>query len=189
MATDIKINLLPWREELREQKKKEFLNVLVGVLLFAGILVFGVDRFYNTAIDNQQARNNFLDREIKTLEERIDEIKLLQQQRNQLLSRMQVIQELQGNRPVIVRLFDELARQLADRVFFSSITFQNNKLDIRGIAESNNRISAQLRNFDESDWFASPNVTAITADQNYGAQASRFTLTVDQSAPRKEGED
>ncbi|MDZ7685177.1 MAG: PilN domain-containing protein [Gammaproteobacteria bacterium] len=165
MATDIKINLLPWREERREEKKREFLNVLVAVLLFAGIIIFGVDRYYNAEIDTQQARNSFLQGKIGELEDRIAEIKQLQQQRNLLLSRMQVIQQLQGNRPVIVRLFDELARQLADRVFFTSLEVKNSKLDIRGIAESNNRISSQLRNFAESDWFANPNVTEITADQ------------------------
>lgn len=185
---DININLLPWREELREQKKREFLNVLVAVLAVAGLMVFGVDRYYNAEIDSQNARNNFLQREIQGLEDRIAEIKQLQNQRSLLLSRMQVIQELQGNRPVIVRLFDELARQLADRVFFQSVTFSNSKLAVRGVAESNNRISSQLRNFDESDWFASPNVTAITADQEYGSQASRFTLSVDQSTPKKEEE-
>ncbi len=184
--SDIKVNLLPWREELREQKKREFLNVIGAMLVFAAVIIFGVDRFYNGSIDTQESRNSFLKREITVLEERIAEIKLLQQQRNQLLSRMQVIQELQGNRPVIVRLFDELARQLADRVFFNSLDFEKSKLTISGVAESNNRISSQLRNFDESDWFAGPNVTAITADQDFGAQASRFALTVNQSTPKKE---
>ncbi|MEK9824218.1 MAG: pilus assembly protein PilN, partial [Gammaproteobacteria bacterium] len=116
MSHDIRINLLPWREELREQKKQEFLQITVGVLAVAGLIVFGVDRYYNAAIDNQTARNNFLKREISVLEERIAEIQLLQQKRNQLLARMKVIQELQGNRPIIVRVFDELARQLAPRV-------------------------------------------------------------------------
>lgn len=114
---DIKINLLPWREERRDAKKKEFLKVIVGVLLMAGLIVGGFDRYYNIAIDRQTARNSFLGGEIKTLEGRISEIQQLQQKRNELLARMTVIQNLQGNRPIIVRLFDELARQLAPRVF------------------------------------------------------------------------
>lgn len=183
---DIKINLLPWREELREQRKKEFLNILVGVLLLAGVIVFGIDRFYNDAIDTQTARNNFLEKEIQVLDERIAEIKLLQQKRQELLSRMQVIQDLQGNRPIIVRVFDELARKLSDRVFYTDVQMNGKKLAIRGIAESNNRISSQLRNFDESDWFAGPNVTEIKADPGFGPQASQFTLSVEQSAPKKE---
>jgi type IV pilus assembly protein PilN len=186
MATDIKINLLPWREELREEKKKEFLNITLAVLLLAGSIVGGVDRYYNRAIDNQTARNDFLRREISTLEERIAEIKLLQQKRNELLSRMKVIQELQGNRPIIVRVFDELARQLAPRVFFTALEMKESNLAIEGVAESNNRISNQLRNFSESEWFDSPNVTAITADVSFGPQASQFSLTVSQTTPKKE---
>ncbi len=185
---DIKINLLPWREELREQRKKEFLNVIVGVLLLAGVIIFGFDRYYSGAIDTQTARNNFLKQEIKVLEGRIQEIQLLQQKRNELLSRMKVIQALQGNRPIIVRLFDELARQLAPRVFFTDLRLVGKTLSIRGIAESNNRISSQLRNLSESDWFDKPNVTEINADPNYGPQASQFTLTVEQSTPKKEEE-
>ena len=190
MAADIKINLLPWREQLREEKKKEFLNILVAVLILAAAIVGGVDRFYNNEIDQQTARNDFLKREIGVLEERIEEIKLLQQKRNELLSRMKVIQELQGNRPIIVRVFDELARQLAPRVFYTEVDMSDDGLSIKGIAESNNRISNQLRNFSESEWFFRPNVTAITADPNYGPQASQFELTVVQTTPnQKEDEE
>jgi len=189
MANDIKINLLPWREELREEKKKEFLNITVAILLLAAAIVGGVDRYYNRAIDIQNSRNTFLTAEIQVLEGRIEEIKLLQQKRNELLSRMKVIQELQGNRPIIVRVFDELARQLAPRVFFTSLLMDDQSLSIQGVAESNNRISNQLRNFTESDWFDKPNVTAIKASSNYGPQASQFSLTVSQTTPKKEEEE
>ncbi len=188
MSHDIRINLLPWREELREQKKQEFLQITVGVLAVAGLIVFGVDRYYNAAIDNQTARNNFLKREISVLEERIAEIQLMQQKRNQLLARMKVIQELQGNRPIIVRVFDELARQLAPRVFFTQAQMQGAELAINGVAESNNRISNQLRNFSDSEWFEGPNVTAINANPSYGPQASQFAMTVEQTTPKREGD-
>ena len=185
---DIKVNLLTWRDERREQKKKEFLNVLVGVLVFAGVIIFGIDRYYNGEIETQKSRNNFLTKEIQVLEGRIAEIQSLQQQRNELLARMQVIQQLQGNRPIIVRVFDELASQLAERVFYNSVKLAGGKLEVRGVAEANPRISSQLRNYNESDWFANPNVTAITADPTFGPQASRFNLSVEQSTPKKEQE-
>ena len=154
-------------------------------LLLAGAIVGGVDRYYNRAIDLQTSRNAFLTAEIQILEGRIEEIKLLQQKRNELLSRMKVIQELQGNRPIIVRVFDELARQLAPRVFFTSVLMKAQELSIKGVAESNNRISNQLRNFTESTWFDKPNVTAIKADSIYGPQASQFSLTVSQNYAEK----
>jgi len=180
---DIKINLLPWREELGEERKQEFLKVLIGLVVVAAAITFGGVSFYNGEIDTQQARNNYIDNEIKVLEGRIDEIKLLQQKRNELLARMKVIQELQGNRPVIVRLFDELARRLADRVFFTSLSSKGKAIMLDGVAESNNRISSQLRNFDESDWFEKPNVIGIVADPSNGPQASRFKMEVQQSTP------
>lgn len=181
--SDIKINLLPWREELREEKKKEFINVTVGVILVAGLIVFGVDRFYTNSIDGQTARNKYISDEISELEGKIAEIQALQKQRAELLARMKVIQELQGNRPIIVRLFDELARKLSDRVFFTSLTFKGAQLDVRGIAESNNRISSQLRNFEDSEWFTGSNVTEIDANPTFGPTASSFSLTVEQTTP------
>ena len=183
---DIKINLLPWREQRREDKKREFLQVLAGVAVLAGAITFGVDRFYNSAIDTQASRNTYLQKEITVLEGRIQEIQQLQTKRQELLARMQVIQSLQGNRPIIVRVFDELARQLADRVFYTDLRLQAGKLDIQGVAESNNRISSQLRNFDESEWFKNPNVRAINAQPAFGPQAAAFTLTVLQDTPQKE---
>ena len=97
-------------------------------------------------------------------------------------------QELQGNRPIIVRVFDELARQLAPRVFFTQAKMQGADLAINGVAESNNRISNQLRNFSDSEWFEGPNVTAIKADPSYGPQASQFAMTVEQTTPKREGD-
>jgi type IV pilus assembly protein PilN len=148
---DIKINLLPWREELREERKQEFLKVLGGVAVIGALVVFAGMQYFKGEIESQSDRNGFLTAEIKVLEGRIGEIKSLQQKRNELLARMKVIQELQGNRPVIVRLFDELARRLADRVYFTSLSYNGKSISIDGVAESNNRISSQLRNFDESE--------------------------------------
>tara|TARA_B110000211_G_scaffold176371_1_gene199318 strand:- start:327 stop:587 length:261 start_codon:yes stop_codon:yes gene_type:complete len=80
-------------------------------------------------------------------------------------------------------MFDELARKLAERVFYTEIAVRDKSLQISGVAESNNRISSQLRNFQESDWFTKPNVTAINAAPTYGTQASSFELSVQQDVP------
>ena len=72
-----RINLLPWREQLREERKKEFMTVLVLIIIFAGGLVFLGDRYLNGKIDHQNARNEFLQKEITLLEARIKEIKEL----------------------------------------------------------------------------------------------------------------
>lgn len=180
------INLLPWREWERERKQKEFLGQLVGVLIIAVLAILGAGRYLDASIENQNARNNFLDREIKLLDERIAEIRDLRKQREDLLARMRVIQELQGNRPVIVRVFDQLVQTLAKGVHYRRAQLSGADLVVAGVAESNNRISALMRNIDGSDWFASPNLKGIKEDpQNpdYGEQASTFDLSFVQTNP------
>ncbi|GGC91483.1 PilN domain-containing protein [Halopseudomonas salina] len=179
-----RINLLPWREQLREERKKEFMTVLVLIIIFAGGLVFLGDRFLNGKIDHQNARNEFLQKEITLLEARIKEIEQLQARRTQLLDRMKIIQDLQGNRPIIVRVFDELARTLPDGVHFDSLGMQGPTISIKGRAESNSRVSNLMRQMDASDWLTSPNLTAVRAVTSGGLdQANVFELSVKQTEP------
>jgi type IV pilus assembly protein PilN len=186
-----RINLLPWREWERERRKKEFLGNVAGVLVAGVVLVLGAGWYLDGKIDNQNARNAFLQQEITVLDQRIAEIQNLQKTRQDLLERMRVIQELQGNRPVIVRVFDELVRTLAKGVHFADLQMSGNRLAVAGVAESNNRISSLMRNLDNSEWFASPNLRSIKEDPtnvNYGAQASTFNLTFVQTNPNKAAE-
>ncbi|MEL0168401.1 MAG: PilN domain-containing protein [Pseudomonadaceae bacterium] len=180
-----RINLLPWREQLREERKKEFLTILALVVLFAGALVFLGDRYVNGQIENQNARNAFIKSEIAQLERRIKEIEQLQARRAQLLDRMKIIQDLQGKRPIIVRVFDELARTLPDGVYFTDIGLKGSAISIKGGAESNSRVSNLMRQLDASDWLTAPNLTAVKAVTS-GAldQANVFQLTVKQTEPR-----
>ncbi len=181
-----RINLLPWREWERERRKKEFLVNLGGVLV-AGVALVAVFGWYlGGRIEDQESRNAYLQKEIAVLDQKIAEIRDLQKTRDELLARMRVIQELQGNRPVIVRVFDELVRTLAKGVHFRSLAMQGNRLSVEGVAESNNRISTLMRNLDNSDWFASPNLKSIKEDpqnSDYGPQASTFNLTFVQTHP------
>lgn len=187
-----RINLLPWREWERERKRKEFLGNLAGVFIGAVVLVLVAGWYLDGRIENQQSRNAFLEREIEELDRKIVEIQNLQKTRDELLARMRVIQELQGNRPVIVRVFDEMVRTLAKGVHFRKLEMKGNRLAVEGEAESNNRISSLMRNLDNSDWFASPNLKTIKEDPtnvNYGAQASTFNLTFVQTNPNEPADD
>ncbi len=179
-----RINLLPWREQLREERKQRFLVSLVGVLIVAGGLVFLADQYFQNAIERQVARNDFVRQEIAVLDKRIAEIKELRERRQQLLERMKIIQDLQGNRPIIGRVFDQLVRTLPDGVYFTELKMTGKNIAIVGAAESNNRVSNLMRNLDGSDWLDAPNlneVKAVTA----GAvdQENVFRLTVQQTQP------
>ena len=176
-----RINLLPWREELRRQRQKNFLIALGATVIVAVVLIFLRDLMLNASIENQKARNQFIQTEISTLNGKIKEINELKKKKEELLARMEVIQNLQGNRPVIVRVFDELVRVLPDGVYFTSLRMDGNVVSVEGISESNNRISKLMRQLDESNWFSNPNLTAVKALKE--SEGSSFELTFRQVTP------
>ena len=178
------INLLPWREQLREERKQRFLVTLAGVFIVgAGVVLLG-DQYLGSAIEQQDARNDFVRKEIAVLDARIKEISELKTRRQQLLERMKIIQDLQGNRPIIGRVFDQLVRTLPDGVHFTGVKMTAKNIAIVGAAESNNRVSNLMRNLDSSDWLTSPNLTEVKS-VTAGAldQANVFQLTVQQTQP------
>lgn len=177
-----RINLLPWREQLREERKREFFVLLMGVVVIAVGIVFLVDRNFRSDIRYQQGRNDFLRREILVLDAHIAEINELKEQKEQISSRMEVIQDLQGSRPVIVRIFDELVKTLPAGVYFNSVKRTGERLEIEGIAESNNKVSELMRRIDDSQWFVNPSlqqISAASADANSDQRAANaFSLTL-----------
>ncbi|WP_252176562.1 PilN domain-containing protein [Endozoicomonas sp. 4G] len=184
-----RINLLPWREQLREERKKRFFAVWMMTILAAGSVIFMADLYTGNVISEQQNRNQYLQNKIIQLDKSIAEIKGLREKRAQLLERMEVIQSLQGNRPIIVRVFDQLARLIPDGVHFKSLQYQGDTLKLVGVAESNNRISSLMRNFDASEWFSDPNLTAVRKVTLGGNRMNEFDLTVIRTSPEKEGGD
>lgn len=179
-----RINLLPWREELREERRKRFLLTLVGMLVGSVGLVLIADQIISSATDQQVARNTYLSKQIAAVDERIKQISDLKARRQQLVERMRIIQELQGNRQISGRIFDQLARTLPDGVYFTEVKLKDKTLSITGAAESNNKVSELMRNLDASDWFDAPSLTevkATTAGQL--DQANVFQLTVHQTQP------
>lgn len=184
-----RINLLPWREELREERRKRFLLILGCVLVGATGVVLIANQAISGAIDRQVARNEYIGKQIAVVDERIKQISDLKARRQQLVERMRIIQDLQGNRPISGRIFDQLARTLPDGVYFTEVKMEGKTLSITGAAESNNRVSDLMRNLDASDWFDASSLTevkATTAGQL--DQANVFQLTVRQTQPAAAGD-
>jgi len=180
-----KINLLPWRQEFRAQKQKEFQQVAALVVIAAGFSVFMWMKFVDSQVANQNERNQLLQTEITALNRQVREIKDLKKRRQELIDRMRVIQELQGNRPLAVRYFDEMVRATPEGLWLSNLKRNGRTLKISGVAESNNRVSSFMRNLDQSEWFESPNLTGVTAKPAFGEQASAFEMTVNVSSRKK----
>jgi type IV pilus assembly protein PilN len=186
-----RINLLPWREERREQRRKRFLLVLVGVLAGSAGALLMANQVISSAIERQIARNDYIGKQIAVVDERIKQISDLKARRQQLVERMRIIQDLQGNRPISGRIFDQLARTLPDGVYFTEVKMAGKTLSITGAAQSNNRVSDLMRNLDASDWFDAPSLTevkATTAGQLDQANVFQLTVRQSQAATVEDGE-
>ncbi|WP_347331489.1 PilN domain-containing protein [Marinimicrobium locisalis] len=183
-----RINLLPWREAYREEKKKEFIGVLVFVVVVACLIGYLWVSTVQSSIADQNERNRLLKTEIAALEAAVQEIRELREKREELLARMRVIQDLEGTRPVIVRYFDDMVRAIPDGVYLTRMQRTGEVIQLEGIAESNNRVSSFMRNLDESDWFAAPNLSSVTAAPEQGEQANAFRMSVRTSAPAEDGD-
>jgi type IV pilus assembly protein PilN len=178
-----RINLLPWREAQRKERKREFVSILGGAA-FLMLAIIGYVHFHVSGmIDYQKSRNSFLEKEIAEVDKKIKEIKDLEAQKKQLLNRMNVIQELQTRRPMVVHMMDQLARSIPDGVYLTKIGQKNQNLTLEGMAQSNARVSAFMRNLDSSNWFSNPKLNVIQVAQQDNTRASKFTLNVKQLTP------
>ncbi len=184
-----KINLLPWRDERRKEQKTEF-AIMLGICAVVALLVWGVIHFYhNLLIEYQQNRNQYITSQIELLDKKIEEIKRLEKEKQRLLARMRAIELLQGNRPLIVRLFDELVRSLPEGVSVNKVSQKKTKITIEGVAQSNARVSSFMRNLESSEWLKDPELDIIQAKDNKGQRISNFTLRFSQVVPLGEDEE
>lgn len=187
-----RINLLPWREERRAQRRKEFLAML-GLAALAGVvLAFLIISWHGAQIDGQNERNEYLRTQIQSLDTQIQEIERLDEQKARLLARKEVIEQLQASRSQMVHLFDSLVRTIPDGVVLTSIRQEGQKLTLEGRSQSNARVSTYLRNLERSGWMTSPELSIIEARAGEPGLPFVFNLSVtlaNPNAPRDEDGD
>lgn len=178
-----RINLLPWREERRKQRQQEF-YILLGVSAVAAIIAVFVSLWYiESQIEAQTARNNTLAQEIKALDKQIAEIEELDRQRDRLIARKEIIEQLQATRSQMVHLFDELVRTLPEGVQLNSIKQGGSTLTLEGVAQSNARVSAYMRNLDASAWLKESEIVKIEAKGTDKTVPYTFSLKVNLEDP------
>ncbi|BBL72662.1 PilN domain-containing protein [Methylogaea oryzae] len=178
-----RINLLPWREELRKQQQQEFFLAIGAGVVVVCVAMGVVHGYIGANIDYQAQRNQFLQSEIDALNKQIAEIKELEAKKNRLVAKMEVIQQLQGSRPEAVHLFDELAKTVPDGVKLDEVTQGGRTLSLKGVAQSNARVSAYMRNLDGSPWLENPVLSVIeTKGSASGDRPNRFDMSVHQTA-------
>lgn len=184
-----RINLLPWRAEIRKQQQKDFIAAIgLGATLTVAAMMLIHFRI-SAEQDYQADRNHYLESEIAVLDKRIKDIQDLEAKKKRLIAKMEVIQQLQASRPEIVHLFDELGRTIPEGVYLSDLTQADKNITVNGVAQSNARVSAYMRNLESSAWLKSPvlNIIETKVDNRDSRKErqSRFTLQVKQSNDNK----
>ncbi len=187
-----RINLLPWRENLRKKKQRDFGVAALTSVLIVGLGCAGVYFYIDSQIEFQNKRNAYLKQEIAAMDRKIKEIKELEKTKARLIARMNVIQELQGSRPQVVHLFDEVVNTIPEGAHLTQFKQKGNKLTLTGLAQSNARISSYMRNIDHSGWVDKPVLQVISNKggkgnkQQVGAGLSQFTLNAIEMPPKKQ---
>jgi len=181
-----RINLLPWREAERQKRQRDF-GVAMGGSVVAGVLITVLAMLaYSSMISAQDRRNQRLTTEIKELEKSITEIDGLERQKERLLARMEIIEELQKSRPEVVHLFDEMTRKLPEGVYLTGLKQQGSRIEIRGVAQSSTRVSALMRQIDSSEWLRDPEVDKVETTQSGNSRQAEFVVYLKQI--RQEGD-
>jgi type IV pilus assembly protein PilN len=175
-----RINLLPWREEQRQKRKKEFGLALVGALLLAAGATLGTQLYYTQQIAYQNERLRILDTEIEDLNAKIAEINQLETQKRRLLARMEVIERLENTTPEAVTLVDSLVDTIPSGTWLTEAKQQGARITLTGLAQSNARISDFMRNIDESPWIRDPFLDDIVNDGTGPIRDGRFNLLITQ---------
>ena len=171
-----RINLLPWREQERKVRRREFL-IAAGAAVFAAVIfALGGKVVYSSWTDAQNEKNNLLKKEIVKLDAQIADIQDLENRKQRLVARMEIIETLQRKRPEIVHLFDELVKTVPEGVYLTQLKETGNKLEIRGVAQSSTRVSTFMRNIDASAWMENPQLQVVESAKDSPTGGSSFTL-------------
>jgi len=174
-----RINLLPWREQERKIRRREFMVAAAGAVFASIIFILGGKLLYSSWTDAQNEKNNLLKKEIVKLDAQIADIQELENRKQRLVARMEIIERLQRKRPEIVHLFDEIVKTVPDGIYLTTIKQTGNKLEIHGVAQSSTRVSTFMRNIDSSVWMDNPVLQVVESAKDSATGGSNFTLTSD----------
>jgi type IV pilus assembly protein PilN len=176
-----RINLLPWRDEQRKERKLRFL-VWLGGAAVAAFATAGIGwLLMDSMVSAQRARNDRLNSEIAELDKQIEKINSLEADKARFIARMEVIEKLQRSRPEIVHVFDEITKQLPDGVYLTGITQTGTRLKFEGVAQSSTRVSAFMRNIDGSSYLRNPELEIVQTNVGQNAVGAAFVLYADQA--------
>jgi type IV pilus assembly protein PilN len=179
------INLLPWRQKIREEAQKEFLILLASVVGIALFIIGLIFIMVNGKISREQAVNVFLKDQTTVLDGKISQIQDIKAQRADLIAKRKVLQQLQVQRVAVVHLLEQAVYKIPDGVSLTKFEKQGSKLTIQGVAESNTRVSELMQNIEQSRWITNPQLTQIKAEENQQTDSKirSFEITMTEHLP------
>jgi type IV pilus assembly protein PilN len=181
-----RINLLPWREERRQERQQQFLTIVVASFVIAVAIFYIALSYSNGLIDEQNQRNVFLKKEIELMDSKIAEISTLEDERTRLLARMNVIQELQISRPKVVKVLDAIVRTLPEGIYLEKLTRQGDSIILDGVAQSNARVSVFMRQLDSNPELTEATLSVIERTSTNDDAIRKFSLSIGESKVKKE---
>ena len=175
-----RINLLPWRDQQRRERKLSLYVWLLFALVGAALVTGAGYLWMGSMIEAQQSRNDHLKSEIRVLDRQNEEINDLESQKQRFISRMQVIDKLQRSRSEIVHVFDELAKIVPDGTYLTAVAQTNRKLKLEGVAQSSTRVSTFMRSIAASQWLRNPELEVVEARKE-STLGNSFVLHAEQN--------
>lgn len=186
----IRINLLPHREEKRRFKRQQFF-ALGGLMAVLAAAIVGLGwSVISGYIGAQNEKNQFLQREIASLDKQIAQIKDLQTNIRLQVARKEIIESLQRDRAEPVAMLNELVKQIPDGVFIKSFKQTGANISLEGSSQSNARVSTFMRNLESSPVFQDPKLieTKAASGKDRRVQDFRMTTTVTRAASETEAD-
>jgi type IV pilus assembly protein PilN len=173
-----RINLLPWREELRRERQRQFMLSTLMTAVLGIILVFLIGMVFDQKINYQNFRNATIQGEINKLTARIVRIDELEQTRSRLLSRKRIIEELQASRSMTVEMLDQMAKSIPVGVTLSTVRQQGMNVNFAGFSQSNARVSAYLQSLDRNDLFMLPDLGVVRTSQKPASNVEPYEFSI-----------
>ena len=177
-----KINLLPWRDELREQRKKQFIAMCVGVAILGLVAVMLAWLYFDHKLNDQEQANQLITSTNQTLDSQLKTLDGMQERRNAIIERMKLIQGLESQRPVTIHLIDELVRVVPSSMYITKFNRTGDKFTIEGRAESPNTVAELLRGMEASPWFRNAFMNSfLAAEENKNKDTSSIVPRVEET--------
>ncbi|QQD73740.1 PilN domain-containing protein [Acidithiobacillus ferrivorans] len=172
----IRINLLPYREAQRAQRGQLLVLALIGILLLAALLYYGIYSIFSARVSAEQQKVQYLQEVTTQLDKKIASIADLRKKRDELLSREGIITDLQDQRDMVVRLFNTLAQITPDGIFLTKLQQTGDFITVDGYSQANNQVAAFMRNIEASNIFAKPELNIISKSKLGNEEVGQFTL-------------